>query len=171
MPKIFSHIHDESILNFLKKGHSNFIDRNQFLLIENKLRFIQMTLAYIKVMVSLKQGLVFVSFFKFPVKIPSNNEGSNYIKAKEAHFILCDSKGFIHGMSNNCMNNLGIPPTILSRPKNVLDQTNLAHIEQFAHGILGPEYEFNLPTGTNFVFDTTSFKNDKYLNKEFHELT
>jgi len=36
---------------------------------------------------------------------------------------------------------------------------------------LGPEQEFNLPSGTNFVFDTTWFKNDKYLQKEFHELT
>jgi hypothetical protein len=44
------------------------------------------------------------------------------------------------------------------------------HIEKFAPGILGPEYEFNLPLGTNFIFDTTWFKSDKYLQKEFHEL-
>jgi hypothetical protein len=80
-----------------------------------------MTLAYIKVIVNLKQGLMFVCFFKFPIKVPSNHEGTQFIKAKDAHFLLCDSKGFVQGMSNNCMNNLGIPPTILSRAKNLVD--------------------------------------------------
>mmetsp|Transcript_1239 Transcript_1239/g.771 ORF Transcript_1239/g.771 Transcript_1239/m.771 type:complete len:123 (-) Transcript_1239:49-417(-) len=122
-----------------------------------------MTLAYVKVMVSLKQGLMFVSFFKFPLKVPSNCEGNQFIKAKDAHYILCDSKGYIHGMSHNCMKNLGIPPTMLSRSKNIHDASNLVHIEQFAQGILGPEQEFNLPLGTNFIFDTTWFKTDKYL--------
>lgn len=114
-----------------------------------------MSLGYVKVMVSLKLGLMFVSFFKFPLKVPSSSEGTHQIKAKDAHFILCDGKGFIHGMSNNCMKNLGIPPTILSRSKNMLDPSNLFHIEQFSKGILGPEFEFDLPKGTNFIFDTT----------------
>lgn len=50
-----------------------------------------MTLGYIKVMVNLKLGLMFVSFFKNPLKVPSNSEGTTFIKAKDAHFILCDS--------------------------------------------------------------------------------
>lgn len=86
-------MHDEFIQGFLRRGHSNFIDKNQFLLIENKMRFLQMTLAYIKVMVDLKVGLVFVSFFKIPLKVPNNAEGNQYIKHKDAHYILCDSKG------------------------------------------------------------------------------
>lgn len=57
------------------------------------MKFIQMTLAYIKVIVDLKQGLVFVSFFKLPLKVPNNAEGNQYIKAKDAHYILCDAKG------------------------------------------------------------------------------
>jgi hypothetical protein len=57
------------------------------------MRFIQMTLAYIKVIVDLKLGLMFVSFFKLPLKVPNNAEGNQYIKAKDAHYILCDSKG------------------------------------------------------------------------------
>lgn len=36
---------------------------------------------------------------------------------------------------------------------------------------MGPEYEFDLPKGTNFIFDTSHFKKDKYLSKEFIELT
>lgn len=117
-----------------------------------------MTLAYIKVMVSLKQGLIFTCFFKSPLKVPSNSEGTHYIKTKEAHLILCDGKGFIHGMSYNCMKNLGIPPTILSRSKNIIDPSNLFNIEQFSPNILGPEYEFDLPKGMNFTFDTSWFR-------------
>jgi len=69
------------------------------------------------------------------------------------------------------MKNLGMPPTLLSKSKSMHDASNLIDIEQFAKGILGPEYEFNLPTGTNFIFDTSWLKNDKYLKKEFHDLT
>jgi hypothetical protein len=122
-----------------------------------------MTLAYIKVMVSLKLGLMFVSFFKIPLKVPSNGEGTSYIKSKYAHYLLCDSKGYIHGISHNCMRNLGIPPTIISKSKSSFDSANLFHIEQFAPNILGPDYEFDLPKGANFLFDTTWFKNDKYI--------
>ena len=74
MPRLFSSVHDEFVQGFLRRGHSSFIDKNQFLLIENKMRFLQMTLAYIKVMVDLKVGLVFVSFFKIPLKVPNNAE-------------------------------------------------------------------------------------------------
>lgn len=72
---------------------------------------------------------MFVSFFKFPLKVPSNSDGNIYLKSKDAHYILCDSKGFIHGMSNNCMKNLGIPPTVLSKSKSISDASNLVHIE------------------------------------------
>ena len=171
MPRLFAQVHDEFIQNFLKRGHSTFIDKNQFLLIENKLHFLQMTLAYVKAMVDLKMGLMFVSFFKLPLKVPSNSEGNNYIKAKDAHYILCDAKGQIYGISYNCMKNLGIPPTIISKAKNALEVGALVSIDQFSPNILGPEYEFDLPKGMNFHFDTTSFKSDKYLTKEFNELT
>lgn len=129
-----------------------------------------MTMAYVKAMVDLKIGLMFVSFFKLPLKVPSNQEGNNYIKAKDAHYVLCDSKGFIHGISHNCMKNLGIPPTIISKSKNQFDASNLVSIDHFSPNILGPEFEFDLPKGMNFHFDTTYFKSDKYLAKEFNEL-
>ena len=53
----------------------------------------QMTLAYIKPMVDLKIGLIFACFFKIPVKVPNNAESNQFIKTKNAHFILCDQKG------------------------------------------------------------------------------
>ncbi len=172
MPRLFSQVHDEFISTFLKRGHSTFIDKSQFLIIENKMKFIQMTLAYIKVIVDLKLGLIFVSFFKLPLKVPNNAEGNQYIKSKDAHYILCDAKGQIHGISYNCMKNLGIPPTIISKTKTSMLETNsLATIDQFSPNILGPEFEFDLPKGMNYTFDTTIFKGDKYLSKEFHELT
>lgn len=77
-------------------------------------------------------------------------------------------------MSHNCMKNLGIPPTIISKSKEnslMLDSQSLYSIDQFSPKILDPDYEFDLPKGMNFTFDTTIFKSDKYLTKEFHELT
>jgi hypothetical protein len=59
-----------------------------------------MGLAYIKVIVDLKLGLMFVCFFKAPLKVPltydSKNggcmptQGSIFVRSKEAHFIMCD---------------------------------------------------------------------------------
>lgn len=53
----------------------------------------------------------------------------------------------------------------------MLETNSVATIDQFSPNILGPEYEFDLPKGMNYTFDTTIFKGDKYLSKEFHELT
>jgi hypothetical protein len=70
------------------------------------------------------------------------------------------------------MKNLGMPPTMISKAKtSILDSNVLSMIDQFSPNILGPEFEFDLPKGMNFTFDTTVFKSDKYLAKEFHELT
>ena len=70
------------------------------------------------------------------------------------------------------MLNLGIPPTILDNRNrtNLLDQVNLVHIETFCKGILGPEYEFDLPKGTNFIFDSSCFKEDNFLKRDFPDL-
>ena len=43
-------------------------------------------------------------------------------------------------------------------------------IDLFAHGILGPEFEFDLVRGMNFLFDTSRIKLDKGLVKEFSEI-
>ena len=40
MPSLFASVHDDFVGNFLKRGHSNFIDRNQNLLIENKQKYL-----------------------------------------------------------------------------------------------------------------------------------
>jgi len=77
-----------------------------------------MTLAYVKVLVNLKLGLVFTAFFKIPQKVPATQEGNQFIKTKDAHFLLCDADGFIHNMSGNCMKNLGLPPTILPKGRS-----------------------------------------------------
>lgn len=86
-----------------------------------------MTMAYIKVMVDLKVGLMFIGFFKLPLKVPSNTENGNFLKAKQAHYLLCDSKGAIQSISHNCMKNLGIPPSVVSKSKNEL--STLTQIE------------------------------------------
>jgi hypothetical protein len=80
-----------------------------------------MVLGYIKVIVNLKLGMMFVGFFKTPDKVPINNDGS-MIPKKNAHFILCDGRGDIHSMSHNCIHNLGIPPTFISKARM---ETNL----------------------------------------------
>lgn len=41
---------------------------------------------------------------------------------------------------------------------------------RFAANILGPEYEFDLVRGMNFIFDTSALKLDKGLAKEFSEI-
>jgi len=35
------------------------------------------------------------------------------------------------------------------------------HIEMYAKGILGTDYEFDLPKGTNFIFDSSWMKKEK----------
>ena len=74
-------------------------------------------------------------------------------------------------MSSNCMKNLGIPPTIIPKNRNLFDTAGMFQIERFAPQILDPEFEFDLPKGLNYEFDTSGFKADKYLAKEFQELT
>ena len=66
---------------------------------------------------------MFVAFIKSPIKVPLTYDtkdgqctaqtGAVFEKTKDAHFLLCDGKGFIHGMSQNCMKNLGLPPTLV----------------------------------------------------------
>lgn len=109
MPQLYAHIHEDFMQGFLKRGYSRFIDQNQFLLAQNKLGFLTSLLTYIKALVDLKLGLMFVAFFKAPVKMPltyDTKDGgccpspqSVFIKTKDAHFLLCDGKGYIHNMS------------------------------------------------------------------------
>jgi len=47
------------------------------LLAKNKLGFITPTLSYIKAMVDLKIGLLFVAFFKSPIKVPLTYESKD----------------------------------------------------------------------------------------------
>ena len=189
---------------FLRRGYSHFIDANQFLLAQNKLGFLTVILLFVKALVDLRQGLMFVAFIKAPVKVPLTYDtkdgqctaqtGAVFEKTKDAHFLLCDGKGFIHNMSQNCMKNLGLPPTLVFKQNpgasnaaqsTMIKQTSagnvemdeggfggnsLVNINKFAANILGPEYEFDLVRGMNFVFDTSSLKTDKGLAKEFAEI-
>lgn len=43
-------------------------------------------------------------------------------------------------------------------------------IDTFAPGILGPEFEFDLVRGLNFLFDSSKIKQNKSLVKEFNEI-
>ena len=93
------------------------------MLAQNKFGFLTPALTYIKAMVDLKLGLMFVGFFKAPNKIPLTYEnkdggctpspGALFVRTRDAHFLLCDGKGFIHNMSQNCMKDLGLPPSLV----------------------------------------------------------
>jgi hypothetical protein len=105
-----------------------------------------MALAYIKVLVNLKLGMIFVGFFKIPNLVPLNNEGTMIPKSR-AHYIVCDEKGNIHSISKNCIYNLGIPPILVSRPR--IETHNFANIDQFSPKIISDLlFEFDLPKGT-----------------------
>lgn len=109
MPALYGHVHEDFMHAFLKRGYSKFIDKNQFLLAQNKLGFVTTVLSYIKAMVDLKVGLMFVGFFKSPIKVPLTYEpkdggctpstGALFVRSKDTHFLLCDGKGNIHNMS------------------------------------------------------------------------
>lgn len=70
MPTLYANLHEDFLQSFLKRGYSRFVDRNQFILAQNKLGFIQPVLGYVKALVDLKVGLLFISFFKKPSKVP-----------------------------------------------------------------------------------------------------
>ena len=40
MPNLFATVHERLINNFLKRGSSKFLDKNQYLLIENKCNYL-----------------------------------------------------------------------------------------------------------------------------------
>jgi hypothetical protein len=46
----------------------------------------------------------------------------------------------------------------------------LININRFAPNILGPEFEFDLVRGMNFIFNTGILKKDKGLAREFAEI-
>lgn len=62
MPAPYSALHDRLMMNFLTQGKSTFLDKNQPLPVITKDGFLQMTLFYVKPMVSLEFGLIFSSF-------------------------------------------------------------------------------------------------------------
>jgi hypothetical protein len=64
MPQPFANIHDKFLSIFLAKGKSTFLEKNQPLPVINKDGFLQMTLFYVKPMVSLHFGLIFSTFAK-----------------------------------------------------------------------------------------------------------
>ena len=64
MPTPFAAVHDKFMTRFLSQGKSNWLDRNQPLAVMTKEGFLQMTLFYVKPMVSLEFGLVFSCFAK-----------------------------------------------------------------------------------------------------------
>lgn len=96
------------------------------------------------------------------------------------------------------MKNLGLPPTLVFKKTSTggggggsatqtvnthgealdmvdedgggLGGNSLVNINRFAPNILGPEYEFDLVRGMNFVFDTGELKRDKGLAREFAEI-
>lgn len=125
MPHLYSLMHDKFLEDFLKRGFSNFVSSNQFIPAQNKLGLIAYALVYVKVLVDLKIGLLFVAFIKAPHKIPMTYEprdggckpsqGALFVKASDAYFILCDGNGTITSISQNCMRALGLPPTLIMR--------------------------------------------------------
>jgi hypothetical protein len=53
---------------------------------------------------------------------------------------------------------------------NDLSENSLVNINRFAPNILGPEFEFDLVRGMNFMFDSSFLKHDKGLVREFPEI-
>lgn len=77
MPELYQVVHEDFMQSFLKRGSSSFVDKNQFIPAQSKLGFLTMTLAYVKAMVDLKHGLMFVAFFKQPLKVPLTYESKD----------------------------------------------------------------------------------------------
>lgn len=64
MPAPFAAIHDKFMHSFIIKGNSNFLGMNQPQPVITKDGYLQMTLFYVKPMVSLEFGLIFSCFAK-----------------------------------------------------------------------------------------------------------
>jgi len=58
--------------------------------------------------------------------------GALFVKSKDAHFILCDVNGNISNMSQNCMRDLGLPPTIVLRSNNQNPKISLKEKDTFS---------------------------------------
>lgn len=110
MPGPFSALHDKFMMNFLAQGKSNFLDRNQPLPIITKEGFLQMTLFYVKPMVSLEFGLIFASFARKLNQYNLADDSPDLIKLHKLCVFLTDKEGFIYGMSESCSKKMGIPP-------------------------------------------------------------
>jgi len=61
--------------------------------------FLQMTLFYIKPMVSLHFGLIFSTFSKILNKYRIADDSHEYVKMSKLCILLSDGDGFIHGLN------------------------------------------------------------------------
>ena len=121
MPLPFSNIHDKFLHIFLNKGKSQFLERNQALPVMTKDGFLQMTLFYVKPMVSLHFGLIFSTFAKILNKYRLADDSHEFIKINKLCIFLTDQDGFIHGMSETSSKLMGMPPPTAKKQLSIND--------------------------------------------------
>ena len=110
MPAPFAILHDRLMMNFLAQGKSTFLDKNQPLPVITKDGYLQMTLFYVKPMVSLEFGLIFSTFARKLGHYSMADEAPELVKLHRLCVFITDQEGFIHGLSESCCKKLGIPP-------------------------------------------------------------
>ncbi len=116
--------HNPMIENFIKRGTSSFLKAKRVIMGFNSQGFLVLMEAFIKVLPSITNGIKFLGIFRpFEDYAAFMKEKLTFSPADFA-FMVTSMDGQILGISEGCMNRLGIPVSLL-KPKGVAEEAVL----------------------------------------------